>query len=811
MPPSQVFKNFNKLLTNQFFIGGISISFGFWLNYYLSSSSELLYGLNAKKENHIIEPWDEILEFWFNGNTNAIYKKKWFPMGSDQDDMDKEITNKYQEVLNKAMKNELDSWKKFKRGKLALIIILDQFSRHIFRYNKEPKSSDNRILADKLALEIAESITYQNNWQNNENYTFTLYEIIFIMMPYRHTPNVTRLEHVLSIVDSWEKQDEVANNILKKFKNRSIRSLQHLQDRSIASADGDILEFHYRDTDETDIIKSSLVASMKSFFQQFDKHIDIAIVSLSGGVDSMVIAKILTTLRDKCKVFEGLKVIGLHIDYSNREESKKESDFVQWWCEHHNIEFRKRVINEATRGVTARDEYEKITRSIRYGFYKEVLESLDLMHSEVGAILFGHHQGDLQENVLSNIMRGRSPLELSGMRPIGRVEQVQIWRPLLSHRKDDIYDFSHRYGVPYLKDTTPSWSTRGKTRNQLIPLLVDMYGTGFTRNLSSLATASDETKEILDELVYRPFETSVQRYKCGLLVNILQFASMGEGFWKIALMSLMHSMSMPKVKDAGVANFVGRLLRLNSNSGINIDSLKNSLKSKSTNKHIIGNAKEGRTLAGWIELRKDALVRLSDSGDLIIFNNRFITVPTRKKFEFNDGILVKLKELFNQPLKSSVVHHLDNIKVDTNLDTFIKNDFRKNKNESSIGWKVEIILENRIEKSSINQQYAHELDDLLLNCLEGRFEYHLICPTDCVGLRRYLVGHERCNQGYNPKIFKSLMCQFSPSLGSKWIDAKLCQAVPFLIQAFDAPGFTTDDDDIDKKILVLKIIYKKDL
>jgi len=53
------------------------------------------------------------------------------------------------------------------------------------------------------------------------------------------------LEHVLSIVDSWEKQDEVANNILKKFKNRSIRSLQHLQDRSIASADGDILEFHY--------------------------------------------------------------------------------------------------------------------------------------------------------------------------------------------------------------------------------------------------------------------------------------------------------------------------------------------------------------------------------------------------------------------------------------------------------------------------------------------------------------------------------------------------------------------------------------
>ena len=64
---------------------------------------------------------------------------------------------------------------------------------------------------------------------------------------------------------------------------------------------------------------------MKSFFQQFNKKLDVVIVSLSGGVDSMVIAKILTTLRDKCKEFKGLKVIGLHIDYANREESQKEA------------------------------------------------------------------------------------------------------------------------------------------------------------------------------------------------------------------------------------------------------------------------------------------------------------------------------------------------------------------------------------------------------------------------------------------------------------------------------------------------------
>ena len=62
-----------------------------------------------------------------------------------------------------------------------------------------------------------------------------------------------------------------------------------------------------------------------------------------------------------------------------------------------------------------------------------------------------------------------------------------------------------RYGVPYFKDTTPSWSTRGKLRNQLIPLLIDMYGIGCLHNLSALATESSETQQLVNANVYSPF------------------------------------------------------------------------------------------------------------------------------------------------------------------------------------------------------------------------------------------------------------------------------------------------------------------
>ena len=41
--------------------------------------------------------------------------------------------------------------------------------------------------------------------------------------------------------------------------------------------------------------------------------------------------------------------------------------------------------------------------------------------------------------------------------------------------KVDIFAFAHGHGVPYFKDTTPDWSTRGKLRTKLLPLLEDMY------------------------------------------------------------------------------------------------------------------------------------------------------------------------------------------------------------------------------------------------------------------------------------------------------------------------------------------------
>jgi tRNA(Ile)-lysidine synthase TilS/MesJ len=125
------------------------------------------------------------------------------------------------------------------------------------------------------------------------------------------------------------------------------------------------------------------------------------IVSLSGGVDSMVIASVLSHLASDCNY--NLNLYAIHIDYANCPESGAEADYVRRYCEGKGINFCLRRIDEVTRGITARDDYERIARDARYNCYRETIQHCkDVIGDstiEVGVML-GHHRGDLRENFL---------------------------------------------------------------------------------------------------------------------------------------------------------------------------------------------------------------------------------------------------------------------------------------------------------------------------------------------------------------------------------------------------------------------------
>jgi uncharacterized protein (DUF924 family) len=90
---------------------------------------------------------DDIIRFWFQETD----KKKWF---QGDEAFDQEIRQRFSEVHTAAANGELFSWRHSAEGRLAEIIILDQFSRNIFR--EDARAFAQEPLALVLAQEMVE-------------------------------------------------------------------------------------------------------------------------------------------------------------------------------------------------------------------------------------------------------------------------------------------------------------------------------------------------------------------------------------------------------------------------------------------------------------------------------------------------------------------------------------------------------------------------------------------------------------------------------------------------------------------------------
>ena len=502
-------------------------------------------------------------EYWFPNGAQTLddaYKRKWFASSDAMTIADEEIRSTFGEALRRVERamegEEVDrervarayaSWLRAPSTTTALVVLLDQFSRHIYRGDarRDAKVERNDRIATVLVEDVLEN---KRAWLDE----LTTPEQVFTLMPFRHTQKTCpRLLRCLDVIDECAKTQNENKALLERFRRTTLRCYQDLQGKQHKEGDNILERAEFTPTEEAMAAMSShslyktVEAFMRSRMSEFGNTIA---VSLSGGVDSMVLAYILK--------HQGFDVVTLHIDYKNRPESTEEADFVDDWSVRHGMKFERCVVDQIRRGVTPREQYEIESRKIRYGFYKRSADAHDFP-----AVLLGHHHGDVQENIITNLMRGANLLSVNGMSEEGIVEGVRIWRPMLPHVKDDVLDFAHTYGVPYFLDSTPTWSTRGKLRNQLVPLLEDMFGDGFLRNVTMIGENSDELREMVDNALFKPFWDATRVSDVGCYVDCTPFISQPIFFWKQVIRETCHGLGASMIKDRSVRMLMARIKR----------------------------------------------------------------------------------------------------------------------------------------------------------------------------------------------------------------------------------------------------------
>jgi len=145
-----------------------------------------------------------ILDFWFIQSS----MEDWF---TKDEKYDEKIRKLFLEDLKKAINNEYDEWQDNAEECVAIVLLLDQFSRNLFR--NSPSAYDQDY---KTRLIVNEAIDRGYLEELNQN------KIHFLLMPLIHSEDIS--DHVFGhkLIDTYLKSFEHFDKIKKAWNDHSI-------------------------------------------------------------------------------------------------------------------------------------------------------------------------------------------------------------------------------------------------------------------------------------------------------------------------------------------------------------------------------------------------------------------------------------------------------------------------------------------------------------------------------------------------------------------------------------------------------------
>lgn len=134
---------------------------------------------------------DEILDFWFGapvGDAEELFAKaqRWFLGGPA---MDAEIRERFGADVERAVRGELEGWTGTARGSLAVIILIDQLTRHVYRDEARMYAGD--VVGQGVATRAFErGFDAELGWE----------EKMFLLTPLMHAESLAAQTRAYAIV-----------------------------------------------------------------------------------------------------------------------------------------------------------------------------------------------------------------------------------------------------------------------------------------------------------------------------------------------------------------------------------------------------------------------------------------------------------------------------------------------------------------------------------------------------------------------------------------------------------------------------------
>ncbi len=209
-------------------------------------------------------------------------------------------------------------------------------------------------------------------------------------------------------------------------------------------------------------------------------------VGVSGGMDSAVLAHILSDWRDR----GGPELVAAHIHHGVRgEEADRDAAVAEKLAHQHDLPFHVAHLSF----LPSQEVSESLLREKRLG-------TLEHLAKEVGAsyIALAHQRDDQAETVLFRMLGGADLKGLGGI----SIFRPPLWlHPMLTTSRKEIEEEVQTCDLPYIKDSSnvENYYRRNFLRNQLIPLLEKEFNPRLAEHLCALGESASRAVEFMEE------------------------------------------------------------------------------------------------------------------------------------------------------------------------------------------------------------------------------------------------------------------------------------------------------------------------
>jgi len=221
------------------------------------------------------------------------------------------------------------------------------------------------------------------------------------------------------------------------------------------------------------------------------------VVAVSGGVDSVALLDMLAARPE-------LKLTVAHFDHGIRSDSVADREHVRALAAGYGLPF---VYCEGHLGAEAS---EATARAARYKFLRSTRQ-----HRGAAGIITAHHQDDVLETIILNLLRGTGRKGLSSLR-----SSDILLRPLLAVPKKDLLRYASEQGLVWREDSTnanPRY-LRNYIRHCILPRFADADREALLSLSQDTATLNELiTREVGNYLHLQPAAQTLDRHQFVML------------------------------------------------------------------------------------------------------------------------------------------------------------------------------------------------------------------------------------------------------------------------------------------------------